>query len=70
MPFSLELMEEANVAVSPGIGFGEEGEGYLRLALVENDIGYGRRFVRSESSCAVARAGARGRKPRRMPSIP
>jgi alanine-synthesizing transaminase len=37
MEFSLRLMEEANVAVSPGIGFGEEGEGYLRLALVENE---------------------------------
>ena len=30
-------MQEANVAVAPGIGFGEEGENYLRLALVEND---------------------------------
>jgi alanine-synthesizing transaminase len=31
------MMENANVAVAPGIGFGEEGEGYLRLALVENE---------------------------------
>jgi alanine-synthesizing transaminase len=30
------LLEEAGVAVSPGRGFGEDGEGYLRLALVEN----------------------------------
>ena len=37
MAFAIKLMEEANVAVSPGIGFGEEGEGYLRLALVENE---------------------------------
>jgi alanine-synthesizing transaminase len=37
MAFSLELMNRAHVAVSPGIGFGEEGEGYLRLALVENE---------------------------------
>jgi alanine-synthesizing transaminase len=37
MKFALELMERANVAVAPGIGFGEEGEGYLRLALVENE---------------------------------
>jgi alanine-synthesizing transaminase len=37
MAFSMELMERANVAVAPGIGFGEEGEGYLRLALVENE---------------------------------
>ncbi|MDX1966260.1 MAG: aminotransferase class I/II-fold pyridoxal phosphate-dependent enzyme [Planctomycetaceae bacterium] len=34
--FSMKLMEEAGVAVSPGRGFGEEGEGYLRLAIVEN----------------------------------
>jgi len=37
MQFALRLMEEGNVAVAPGIGFGEEGEGYLRLALVENE---------------------------------
>jgi len=37
MAFAVKLMDEANVAVSPGIGFGEEGEGYLRLALVENE---------------------------------
>lgn len=35
--FSMEMMERANVALSPGAGFGEEGEGYLRLALVENE---------------------------------
>lgn len=37
MEFSLKLMEEAEVAVSPGIGFGEAGEGYLRIAVVENE---------------------------------
>jgi len=31
------LMEKANVAVSPGNGFGENGEGYVRMALVENE---------------------------------
>src|SRR5499427_1626184 len=35
--FSLKLLEQAEVAVSPGRGFGEAGEGYLRLALVENE---------------------------------
>ncbi len=35
--FAVEMMERANVAVAPGAGFGEEGEGYLRLALVENE---------------------------------
>jgi alanine-synthesizing transaminase len=31
------LMKEAAVAVSPGNGFGENGEGYVRIALVENE---------------------------------
>lgn len=35
--FSMKLLEEAGVAVSPGRGFGDDGEGYLRLALVENE---------------------------------
>jgi alanine-synthesizing transaminase len=34
--FAMKLLEEANVVVSPGRGFGETGEGNLRLALVEN----------------------------------
>ncbi len=37
MAFAMELMEKANVAVAPGAGFSKEGEGYLRLALVENE---------------------------------
>ncbi|CAN5310469.1 aminotransferase class I/II-fold pyridoxal phosphate-dependent enzyme [soil metagenome] len=37
MDFSMKLLEEAEVAVSPGRGFGELGEGFLRLALVENE---------------------------------
>ena len=37
MQFAMQLMAEANVAVAPGIGFGEEGENYLRLAMVENE---------------------------------
>jgi len=35
--FAMMLLEEANVAVAPGEGFGEDGEGYLRIALVENE---------------------------------
>ena len=34
--FALKLLDEAGVACSPGRGFGEEGEGFLRLAIVEN----------------------------------
>ena len=37
LEFSKLLVEKAHVAVSPGIGFGENGEGYVRLALVENE---------------------------------
>jgi alanine-synthesizing transaminase len=37
MEFSVQMMQHANVAMAPGIGFGQEGEGYLRLALVENE---------------------------------
>jgi alanine-synthesizing transaminase len=36
MEFSKLLLSEVEVAVSPGIGFGEHGEGYVRIALVEN----------------------------------
>jgi len=36
LTFSKLLLEQANVAVSPGVGFGEYGEGYVRIALVEN----------------------------------
>ncbi len=35
--FSTLLVEHASVAVSPGIGFGEHGEGFVRIALVENE---------------------------------
>lgn len=37
LEFSKLLIEKADLAVAPGEGFGEHGEGYLRLALVENE---------------------------------
>ena len=37
MDFATKLLEEADVAVSPGAGFGVAGEGYVRLALIENE---------------------------------
>jgi alanine-synthesizing transaminase len=36
-PFALRLLRDAHVAVSPGSGFGADGEGYVRFALVENE---------------------------------
>lgn len=37
LEFSKRLLAQAKVAVSPGLGFGEYGEGYVRIALVENE---------------------------------
>jgi alanine-synthesizing transaminase len=37
LEFSKQLLTHAQVAVAPGVGFGEEGEGYVRIALVENE---------------------------------
>ncbi len=37
LEFSKLLVEKAGFAVSPGVGFGEHGEGFVRLALVENE---------------------------------
>ncbi|MBI1408012.1 MAG: LL-diaminopimelate aminotransferase [Caulobacter sp.] len=37
MEFAKLLVEEAGVAVAPGSGFGEYGEGYVRIGLVENE---------------------------------
>jgi len=35
--FARKLVEQAEVAVAPGLGFGEHGEGFVRIALVENE---------------------------------
>jgi alanine-synthesizing transaminase len=37
LEFAVKLAREARVAVSPGIGFGPTGDGYVRFALVENE---------------------------------
>jgi alanine-synthesizing transaminase len=37
MEFAKQLIEKAGVAVAPGLGFGEYGEGYVRIGLVENE---------------------------------
>jgi alanine-synthesizing transaminase len=48
LSFALYLLEEAKVAVSPGIGFGPSGDGHVRFALVENEqrIGQAVRGIR------------------------
>jgi alanine-synthesizing transaminase len=37
MQFATLLVEKSGVVVAPGIGFGEHGEGYVRIAMVENE---------------------------------
>jgi alanine-synthesizing transaminase len=37
LEFSKQLLTEAKVAVAPGVGYGEEGEGFVRIAMVENE---------------------------------
>ena len=44
------LLEKGNVAVSPGSGFGPEGEGFLRMSLVENEERL-RQAVRQIKAC-------------------
>ena len=37
LEFSKQLLVHAQVAVAPGVGYGEEGEGFVRIAMVENE---------------------------------
>ena len=37
LEFSKQLLTHAGVAVAPGVGYGEEGEGFVRIAMVENE---------------------------------
>ncbi|MBN8809469.1 MAG: LL-diaminopimelate aminotransferase [Sphingomonas sp.] len=37
LEFSKQLLTQAKVAVAPGVGYGENGEGFVRIALVENE---------------------------------
>ncbi len=64
MAFSKILLREAEVAVSPGVGFGEYGEGYVRLGLVENEqrirqAARGVRKVLANAEALIAAEGAR-----------
>ena len=37
MAFATLMVEKSGVVVSPGVAFGEHGEGYVRIAMVENE---------------------------------
>ena len=64
MDFAMKLLEEGDVAVSPGSGFGPAGEGYLRLALVENENRL-RQAVRQIGRCLGSDIAADRRRGRR-----
>ena len=58
LDFAVRLAQEADVAVSPGVGFGEGGDGHVRFALVENEqrIAQATRSIRRMlAAVAVAR---------------
>ncbi|MGQ9574553.1 MAG: aminotransferase class I/II-fold pyridoxal phosphate-dependent enzyme [Thermoguttaceae bacterium] len=56
--FAMKLLKEGDVVVSPGAGFGPSGEGYVRMALVENENRL-RQAVRQIGRCLAAKAAAR-----------
>jgi alanine-synthesizing transaminase len=56
--FAMKLLEEGDVVVSPGAAFGASGEGYLRMALVENEKRL-RQAVRQIGRCLRTKVGAK-----------
>jgi alanine-synthesizing transaminase len=60
LEFSKQLLTHAGVAVAPGVGFGEEGDGHVRIALVENEhrIRQAARGVREYLRAMGVNAGA------------
>jgi len=65
MDFAMWLLEQGGVAASPGSGFGEAGEGYLRMALVENENRL-RQAVRQIARCLESRPSGATPDPTRL----
>ncbi len=63
MSFAMKLLEEGDVVVSPGAGFGQAGEGYLRMAIVENENRL-RQAVRQIGRCLGAEPDSLANRPR------
>ena len=61
LEFSKQLLTHAGVAVAPGVGYGENGEGYVRIAMVENEqrIRQAARSVRKYLSTMGVNTGAK-----------
>jgi alanine-synthesizing transaminase len=56
--FAMKLLKEGDVVVSPGAGCGQSGEGYVRMALVENENRL-RQAVRQIGRCLGAKVPAK-----------
>src|SRR5690606_18539999 len=58
LEFSKQLLTHAKVAVAPGVGYGEDGEGFVRIAMVENEqrIRQAARNIRKFLSMQIGRA--------------
>lgn len=61
LDFCFRLLQDADVAVAPGAGFGPNGEGYVRIALVENEL-------RIKQALRQIDAALNGRKKHQRPS--
>jgi alanine-synthesizing transaminase len=68
MDFAMLLLDQGDVAVSPGSGFGPAGEGYLRMSLVENENRL-RQAVRQIGRC-LEKEEARWQQERTKPLLP
>ena len=69
LEFSKLLIEKADVAVSPGVGFGEYGEGFVRIALVENEHRI-RQAARNHQEVPVRARGSDAQRRSRRPKEP
>ena len=67
--FAKLLIERADVAVSPGVGFGEHGEGFIRVALVENEQRI-RQAARSIKKFFAEYTGSTDLSAKDMPQVP
>ena len=51
LAFSTKLVQEADVATSPGVGFGDGGDGHVRFALIENELRTHQAIRHSSAPC-------------------
>jgi alanine-synthesizing transaminase len=62
LEFTKQLLQHADVAVAPGVGYGEEGEGFVRIAMVENEqrLRQAARNIKKYLTSMGVNAGAKG----------